>query len=136
MMSTCTFFGHRDCPDTIRDRLWDVLTELIEDQGVDMFYVGREGRFDAIVHSLLRGLKQKYPLIDYAVVLARMPGKKTGCDDETETMLPEGIEFVHPRYAICWRNDWMLARSDYVVTCIARPWGGAYRYAQKAIRQS
>lgn len=89
-----------------------------------------------MVHSLLRELKQRYPQIDYAVVLAYMPGKMTDYDDDLDTMLPEGIECVHPRYAISWRNDWMLERSDYVVTCISRPWGGAYRYTQKAIRKS
>ena len=29
------------------------------------------------------------------------------------TLLPEGIENVPPRFAISWRNKWMLERSDY-----------------------
>ena len=28
-------------------------------------------------------------------------------------MLPEGIESLHPHYAISWRNNWMLRHSDY-----------------------
>ena len=93
-MSVCTFFGHRDCPETIRSRLREVLVDLITNHGVDMFYVGHQGQFDAYVHSELKKLKQDYPMINYAVVLAYMPGKKTEYDDYADTMLPEGIEYI------------------------------------------
>ena len=134
-MQTCTFFGHRDCPDTIKPRLREVLVDLIENHNVDMFYVGNQGRFDAIVRGVLRDLQHEYPQINYAVVLAYMPGKQTEHDDFSDTMLPEGIESVHPRYAISWRNNWMLKQSDYVVTYITHSWGGAAQYAEKAKRQ-
>ena len=97
-----------------------------------MFYVGNQGRFDAIVRSVLRELKKEYPQINYAVVLAYIPGKQTEYDDYSDTMLPEGIESVHPRYAISWRNNWMLRQSDYVVTYITHSWGGAAKYAARA----
>ena len=97
-----------------------------------MFYVGHQGLFDAYVHGELKKLKQEYPQINYAVVLAYMPGKKSEYDDYSDTMLPEGIESVHPHYAISWRNNWMLKLSDYVVTYITHSWGGAARYANKA----
>lgn len=133
-MAVCTFFGHRDCPETIKPHLREVLIDLIVSKGVDTFYVGNQGRFDAIVRSILRELGQEYPEIRYAVVLAYMPGKKNEYDDFSDTILPEGIEAVHPRYAIDWRNRWMLQRADFVVTYITHPWGGAARYAQKAKR--
>ena len=134
-MANCTFFGHRDCPETIKPKLRDVLVDLITNHDVDMFYVGHQGQFDAYVHSELKRLKQEYPQVNYAVVLACMPGKKTEYDDYSDTMLPEGIEAVHPRYAISWRNDWMLKKSDYVVTYITHTWGGAVQYAAKAKKQ-
>ena len=61
-----------------------------------------------------------------------MPGKKTENDDYSDTMLPEGIESVHPHYAISWRNNWMLKKSDYVVTYITHSWGGAAQFAEMA----
>ena len=134
-MPACTFFGHRDCPDTIKPKLHQVLTDLIENHSVDMFYVGNQGRFDALVRSELRDLQRKYPQINYAVVLAYMPSKQTEYDDYSDTMLPEGIEPVHPRYAISWRNNWMLKQSDYVVTYLNHSWGGASQYAQRARSQ-
>lgn len=134
-MQSCTFFGHRECPDSIKPKLKKVMIDLINDHDVDMFYVGNQGRFDTIVRGVLRELKKEYPRINYAVVLAYIPGKQTEYDGYTDTMLPEGIEAVHPRYAISWRNNWMLQQSDYVVTYITHSWGGAAQYADKARRQ-
>lgn len=114
-MAACTSFGHRDCPETIKTKLREVLVDLIINHNVDMFYVGHQGQFDAYVHSELKRLKLEYPQINYAVVLAYMPGKKNEYDDYSDTMLPEGIESIHPHYAISWR--------------------GAFQYACKAKRQ-
>ena len=134
-MPACTFFGHRECPETIKPKLRQVLIDLIDNHNVDMFYVGNQGQFDTLVRSVLRHLQHEYPHINYAVVLAYMPGKQTEYDDYSDTMLPEGIESVHPRYAISWRNNWMLKQSDYVVTYITHSWGGAAKCAHIANAQ-
>ena len=134
-MSSCTFFGHRECPDSIKIKLKEVLIYLITNHDVDMFYVGNQGRFDSIVLSVLRELKKEHPQINYAVVLAYMPGKQAEYDDYSDTTLPEGIESVHPRYAISWRNNWMLQQADYVVTYITHSWGGAAQFAEMAKHQ-
>lgn len=128
-MSACTFFGHRDCPEEVRGQVQRVVEDLILHHGVDSFYVGHQGRFDAIVRGVLRQLEQEYPQICYGVVLVDVP---KGWEDTSDTMLPEGIEAIHPRYAIDWRNNWMLKRSDFVVTYITHSWGGAAKFAQKA----
>ncbi len=133
-MAVCTFFGHRDCPDTIRPRLRRELETLIIQHHVDIFYVGNQGSFDALVRSVLRELQQKFPQIQYAVVLAYLPGKQTEADN-SDTILPEGIETVSPRYAISWRNNWMLNQADVVVTYITHSWGGAAQFAVKAEKQ-
>ena len=137
MGRSCTFFGHRDCPDSIKPKLREVLIDLIENHTVDMFYVGRQGLFDAIVCSVLRELVLVYPRINYAVVLERVPTKQDTLNayDCSDTLLPEGIENVHPRFAIPWRNKWMIRHSDYVVTYITHSWGGAAQFADLAERQ-
>lgn len=135
-MSACTFFGHRDCPSSIKPKLREVLIDLIENHAVDVFYVGQQGAFDRIVRSVLKELVSIYPHIRYAVVLERLPLKRDEFDsrDYSDTMLPEGIETVPPRFAISWRNKWMLDRSDYVVTYIMRSWGGAAQFVERAKR--
>lgn len=136
-MSACTFFGHHDCPSSIKPKLHEVLIDLIENQAVDMFYVGQQGAFDGIVRSVLKELVAVYPHVRYAVVLERLPLKRDEFDtcDYSDTMLPEGIETVHPRFAISWRNKWMIQQSDYVVTYIAHSWGGAAQFAELAKKQ-
>ena len=130
-MPVCTFFGHRDCPSSIRPKLREVLIDLIVNQSVDMFYVGNKGAFDRLVRYVLRELLREYPQINYTVVLERMPGKQDEDypEDFSDTMLPEGIEESPPRFAISWRNKWMLRQSDYVVTYITHSRGGAAQFA-------
>ena len=137
MEKACTFFGHRDCPSSIKPKLCEVLIDLIESHTVDMLYVGQQGAFDGIVRSVLKELVSLYPHINYAVVLERMPPKRDEIDtrDYSDTMLPEGIETVHPRFAISWRNKWMIKQSDYVVTYVTHSWGGAAQFAELAEKQ-
>jgi hypothetical protein len=134
-VAVCTFFGHRDCPETIKPKLRETLIELIEHNGVDLLYVGNQGAFDAMVRSVLRELALEYSHISYAVVLAYMPAKRNEYDDYSDTMLPEGIETVPRRFAISWRNKWMLRQADYVVTYITHSWGGAAQFAELAERK-
>ena len=135
-MSTCTFFGHRQCPSSIKPNLKNVLINLIEHQKVNVFYVGNQGSFDDMVYSVLRKLSQQYSHITYAVVLAYLPSESKGelsqSQDYTDTIYPEGIESVPKRFAIDWRNRWMLKQADYVVTYITHSWGGAAKYEQLA----
>ena len=133
-MPSCAFFGHRDCPDCLKQSIRAVIIDLITSYGVDMFYVGHQGGFDRLVQGVLRENTREYPQVHYAVVLAYMPSEHSVLGDTSDTMLPEGIELVHPRYAISWRNNWMLRNSDFVVAYEAHSWGGAAQYVQKASR--
>ena len=133
-MSACTFFGHHDCPAEIKPKLRKAIIDLIEQQGVDCFYIGNHGAFDRMVRSCLRELRGEYPQICYSVVLAYLPQKHDEFDkrDFSDTILPEGIETVPRRFAISWRNKWMLARSEYVVVYVTCDWGGAARFTEMA----
>ena len=52
-MASCTFFGHKAVPDAIEPALRSVLTDLVENGGADLFYVGGSGGFDRMVHRVL-----------------------------------------------------------------------------------
>lgn len=130
-MSACTFFGHRECRESMERPLIKTIEHLIVYENVRIFYVGNQGQFDACVHRVLKNMEKKHG-IRYAVVLAYMPKHRTELDDITDTMLPEGIETVHPRYAIDRRNKWMIDHSDFVVSYVTRAWGGAAKYTALA----
>ncbi len=134
-MGICTFFGHHDCPYDIKDKLKEQIKDLIENHSVDMFYMGNQGSFDCMARVVVKELAECYPHIRYAVVLAYIPKEKGEYEDYSDTMLPEGIEAVPKRFAISWRNKWLIRQSEFVVTYISHLWGGAAQYAELAVRQ-
>ena len=86
-----------------------------------------------MVFKCFKELKEKYSGIDYAVVIAYFPKKKEVFNyvSEEETVYPEGLEKVPLRFAICKRNDWMIAQSDYVITYV-KTVGRAADFKEKA----
>ena len=131
---TVTFFGHKDTPKEIEPTLRTTLVDLIENHGATEFYVGNNGNFDTMVRRQLENLSQTYP-ITYNVVLAYIPTKKSEYDDFTNTLLPEGIETVPKRFAISYRNKWMVNQADVVVTYVTHSFGGAAQFKELAERQ-
>ena len=129
----CTFFGHKDTPKEIEPTLRSTLIDLIENKNVTVFYVGNNGNFDTMVRRQLEDLSQTYP-ITYSVVLAYLPTEKNKYDDLTNTIYPEGLETVPKRFAIPWRNKWMIHQSDVVVTYVTRNFGGAAQFKALAER--
>lgn len=128
-MAICTFFGHKDTPGYVEPILRSVLIDLIENRKVDMFFAGNQGNFDYMVRNNLRSLKFEYSHVNYAVVLAYMPSERNDPHmDCSDTVFPEGLESVPPKYAIARRNRWMLDISDYVVTYVTHRGGGAAQF--------
>lgn len=135
-MSICSFFGHRDCSPEVKPMLTETILQLIA-EGVDTFYVGDKGHFDGYVRGILREAQEKYPHIQYSVVLAYLPKEQDPeyPIDYSDTIYPEGIEIGPPRFAIDRRNRWMLAQADTVVCYINYGWGGAAKYAEQAVKK-
>ena len=128
----CTFFGHSDAPEQIKDKLRLAIEDMIINCGVEKFYMGCEGNFDTYARVVVKELAEKYPHIKYNVVLAYMRDEKRYGEykDYSDTIVFDGIEKVHPRYAIALRNEWMIKKSEYAITYVKRPIGGAYRFAE------
>ena len=130
----CTFFGHKDTPKNIEPTLRTTLVDLIENHDATEFYVGNNGNFDTMVRRQLENLSQTYP-ITYNIVLAYIPTKKSEYDSFTNTLLPEGIETMPKRFAISYRNKWMIQQADAVVTYVTHSFGGAAQFKAMAERQ-
>ena len=131
---TVTFFGHKDTPKNIEPTLRTTLVDLIENHDATEFYVGNNGNFDTMVRRQLENLSQTYP-ITYNIVLAYIPTKKSEYDSFTNTLLPEGIETVPKRFAISYRNKWMIGQTDIVVTYVTHNFGGAAQFKALAEKQ-
>ena len=130
----CTFFGHSDSYGVDEAVLRRTVEDLIL-QGVDTFYVGNHGYFDSIVFSCLKKLKDIYPHISLAVVLAYLPRQNESYDIyQGYSMYPE-IEEGPQRFAVERRNKWMIQKSDWCIVNIDRTFGGAYKFARMAKRR-
>ena len=129
----CTFFGHRDCPADIMPELEAVIEDLINHKSVNTFYVGNDGNYDLYVKKALQKLTAKYPQIKYTVVLAYIPENAFYYEN---TLIPEGIENVPRRFAISYRNKWLVKQADYVVTYITHNYGGAAQFAALAEKKN
>ena len=127
-MPTCVFFGHRHCPETVKEKLYKTIEALIL-QGVENFLVGNQGEFDRIVYGCLRKLRKTYPHICVSVVLAYMPAGRGNGEELVDTMFPEEIEKGPLRFAIDRRNRYLINKADWVVCYVSVPWGGAHKFS-------
>lgn len=114
---------------SLRGSLKSKITELIVQKEVALFYVGNHGQFDAMALSILQELSTLYPHIKYYVVYAYLPHNKISSE---HVILPEGIEFAHPKSAIPIRNEWMIDHSDYVITYVTHLRSGAAKFKAMA----
>ena len=134
-MKTCTFFGHRDCPDSVKDTLSKTIYELIHTQDVVVFYVGNRGNFDALATAVLLEYKLEYPWIQCYTVLDKLPSS-TDHYFKLDTIYPDTLENIPKKYTIDHRNRWMLNRSDIVVAYVRFPFGGAAKFVDLANKQN
>ena len=133
--TVCCFFGHQDATGEIEDKLRQQIRYLIENKNARRFYVGNHGHFDYMVYKVLIEMKEEFPDIDYAVVLAYLPehsANEYSYFDYKDALFPDGIEKVPKRARILWRNDWMLKQSDTVVCYVRHHFGGSGLMIEKA----
>ena len=131
---TCTFFGNRDASAEVFQPLQKTIIELIEGKNVTEFYVGTHGKFDKMVYEILSQLESVYHF-KFSVVLAYLNQNEY---PPYHTLYPEGIEKVPLRFAILWRNKWMLEKADFVVTYTKNTTGGTWmmkELAQKKMKR-
>ena len=123
----CTFFGHRNAPSCLEPKIGELIEQLIEEKNITCFYIGNNGNFDNMVFRQIKKKTKKYPCVRYYVVLAYLPSEKVEIDiiDYSKTIYPQGLESIPPRFAISKRNQWMVEKSDIVVTYVKRSAGGA-----------
>ena len=135
------FCGHGDFlrSEEYERKLFDFLREKVGD-GAAEFYLGGYGGFDCFAYDCCKAYQKTNPKVSLVLVTPyihleyqrnylREQAKKY--DD---ILYPE-IEDKPKRYAIVYRNRYMMERADYVVAYITRTWGGAYTTYQYAKRK-
>ena len=134
-MKACSFFGHRDTPQTeeLKQKVREIVERLIVEEEIDTFLFGSRSNFDELCHIVVTELKEKHPHIQRIAYL---------CKHETACFVGAGIEMKQqikkltgrdvyvPEYegikksdrvnsaghaAYVERNQWIIDSSDFVV---------------------
>ena len=134
-MARCAFFGHRQYIYTLyREKIKELVCELIEEHDVTEFYNGFRGNFDSMCGEVVFELKTKYPFIKNIMVVSYHPRNKVLLPkyfDESIYLLERD---VLPKFAISFTNQAIVERVDYIVSGVVYDWGEAWtacEYARK-----
>lgn len=124
-----------------RDKLLNIIVDLIENKGVVQFYSGFRGDFDVYCSYLIHELKARYPQIKNTMVLSYVPQPTEESDDKFE--LPKCFDDsiyllerqVPKRLAIIETNKCLVDKVDYIIAGVILHGGGAYTACEYAYKK-
>ena len=136
-----TFCGHSNFYENekIRGEMMSLLDELVLDDPVE-FLLGGYGAFDSFAYSCCKEFKKTHsnaklifitPYITPSYQKNNLSYKKDLYD---EIIYPE-IEDKPLKFAISYRNKWMVEKADYVIAYVTEEYGGAYQTYKHAKRK-
>lgn len=141
-MKSCAFFGHRHLNvEQYREKLIQILIDLIENKGVTQFYSGFRGNFDYYCSALIYELKDRYPQIKNTMVLSYIP--EVPDEPEYAFKLPKYFDDsiyllekrVPQRLAIIETNKCLVDKVDFIVAGVRTHYGGAYAALEYAYKR-
>lgn len=161
-MKACSFFGHRDTPQTdeLKQKVRETVERLIVEEDVDTFLFGSRSKFDELCHMVVTELKEKYPHIQRIAYLCKHEsGCLVGAGMEQKRRIKEltGRDVYVPEYedirksdrvnsagraAYVERNYWMIDESNYAIIHINKNYSlrqstsGAWLVCQYAIKKN
>ena len=128
-----SFFGHSDFSGTAecKDKIIEFLSSVIANEPTQI-YLGGYGAFDEFAYKCCDEYKKSHSNVTLIFVTPyltldyqknHLSNIRTKYD---EIIYPE-IEGVPLKYAIVYRNRWMIDRSDIVVFGVSHKFGGAFK---------
>ena len=135
-----TFCGHAQFSKSEEDeqKILAFLEQKVGDQPADM-YLGGYGEFDSFAYDCCKKYKAEHQNVSLVFVTPYMTVdyQKNHLDCQKaryDFILYPEIEDKPKRYAITYRNRFMIEKADFVVAYVSHDWGGAYtayKYAKR-----
>jgi len=141
---TVAFFGHRYVDNVleIESLLEEQIRKLINEKEYVEFLVGRNGDFDRCVSSVVFRMRKKYKNDNSALILVLpyptaeyLNNKEFFHDYYTDVEISHSAYAAHPKSAIQIRNREMVDRSELVICCVEKKYGGAWQTVKYAKEQ-
>ena len=127
----CTFFGHGDSPDSVKNALKEAIMSLIKTRNVKMFFVGNNGNFDYMAQCVLKEVSESNSNVEYLIVLSN-PCENVNSEQKQKTIFPEELDRVPPRFAISKRNEWLINNSDLAIVYERSIVTNTYKWVEKS----
>lgn len=124
---TITFCGHSTFNKTDEYEL--ELLKLLELEIGDAhaeFFLGGYGNFDSFAYSCCKKYKSKHPNVSLVFVTPYMNVDPAYAVLFDSLIYPD-IENKPLKFAINYRNQYMVEKADIVIAFIDHEWGGAYK---------
>ena len=127
------FFGHAKFPTTkeVSQRIMTYLENIVGKTDAQ-FYLGGYGDFDSLAYECCKKFKEAHPQVSlvfvtpYITLNYQNNHLKQQCDKYDAVIYPE-IEDKPLKFAIYYRNRWMVEKADCVICGITHAYGGAYK---------
>jgi len=121
-----TFFGHAQIVKSseIKKALMEILEKQVGDNTAEML-LGGYGDFDELAYTCCKEYKQTHPNVSLLYVTPYLTNASPSVKYDA-IIYPE-IEDKPLKFAITYRNRWMVDRADAVIAFVNRKQGGAYK---------
>ena len=127
------FFGHRDfiADDERREKTISILNDFVGDNAVE-FYLGGYGRFDAFAYQCCKNFAETHKNASLVFVTPYITEEYqrnhlTEIKNKYHSRISPEIENVPKRFAITYRNRYVAEKTDLIVCCVRREYGGAFQ---------
>ena len=132
-----TFCGHAQFKrsEECEKKLLTFLEEKVGDSSADI-YLGGYGNFDAFAYGCCKKYQESHPNISLVFVTPYLSNNHLQYQkDIYDAVLYPEIENKPLRYAITYRNRYMVEKADYIIAYVSHDWGGAYATYKHAQRK-
>lgn len=123
------FFGHADFTETpsVRDEAFALL-DKIADGREPFFLLGEHGGFDRFAYRICDQYRKEHPGVQVGCVIPyAWQGDRASEYGRFDQIIYPPIERAPLRYAITYRNRWMVEKADVVIGYVNCRLGGAYQ---------
>ena len=127
------FFGHSSfvVKKEYEQRVEEFLEKTVGDHHADM-YLGGYGGFDSFAYDCCKKYKQTHPNVSLVfitpyITVEYQKNHLNQLKSLYDLIIYPEIENRLPRFAIVYRNKWIVENADYIVVGIDHVYGGAYK---------
>ena len=134
-----TFCGHRSFvgSEEYEKKILALLEKTVGDNPADMF-LGGYGGFDSFAYEVCKKYKASHPSVSLIFVTPYITEQYQKNHLEFiknmyDSIIYPEIENKPKRFAVFYRNRYMVEKADIVIACVSNTWGGAYTTYKYAV---